>query len=889
MKIDHIRTLSGPNVYSYAPVLLMRLDLEGLKGKETRDIPGFNDRLLGLLPGLSKHRCSRGAPCGLAERLGEGTDFGHAVEHVALESTSLAGIAAPHGKTPRAGAHGVQHLAFEYRAEHATRYLLEKSVEAVAALVKGGAVSLDEAVREAREIAADTELGLSTLSIVEAAERRGIPCMRLSEGSLMQLGYGKSRRFIQAAVCEQTSAIAVEVASDKDLTKSLLEKASIPVPAGRVARSVEEAVAAISELNLPLVVKPLDGRQGHGVSLNLFSADEVACAYEIAREFSRSVLVEEQFEGGNFRVLVVAGKMVAASERMPCHVKGDGRHTVGELIAIENQNPLRGEGHEKPLTQIKLDDGLRAALTRQGLALEYVPGDGKIVRLRDGMNLSTGGTSVDVTDLIHPSTARLCERAARVVGLDICGIDLIAENISQPLEGRGGIIELNAAPGLRMHLFPSQGKRREVGEAIVDMLYPDGAPGRIPIISTTGTNGKTTVTRMIGHVLSAAGKVVGMTTTDGITIGGEQVAEGDTTGPVSARAVLADPTVEVAVLETARGGIVRRGLGYDWADIAILTNIREDHIGQDGIESVDDILEIKSLVAERVREGGTLILNADDERLARLPARAAVSRVKKRVVYFSIHADSPLIAGHRAAGGTAYFMKDGWVVEANGGAERALLEIASLPVTMASAASFQVANALAAIAACRAYGLGGQAIAALQSFRSELHNPGRANVYEIRGGHVMIDYGHNPAAFAAVCDMAARLRARRVTGIIGVPGDRDDSVVKEAGRVAAKGFHRLLVKEDKDPRGRRRGEIAALLCESVGETAPDRHCQVILDECQALDQELAQLREGDLLVIFYDQLAAVLKTLERHMRAVPVASLQTDDMRQYSQRAATFD
>jgi cyanophycin synthetase len=887
MKINQIRTLSGANVYSHAPVLLMRLDLEELNGKESRDIPGFIDRLVESLPGLRHHHCSKGRPGGFIERLQEGTYFGHAVEHVALELTVLADMATTHGKTRYAGEPGIYNVAIEYKAEQATRYLLEKAVAIIEALVRGEALALDELISEAKQIAAETELGPSTRSITDAAERRGIPWMRLSEGSLVQLGYGKARRYVQAAVTEQTSAIASEMASDKDLTKAILKKAFIPVPKGQVVGTAEEALAAFEELGPPVVVKPLDGRQGMGVSLNLFSPEEVIRAFEIAREFSRSVLIEEQLEGGNFRVLVVGGKMIAASERLPCHVTGDGMHTVGELIEIENRNPLRGEGHEKPLTQIKTDDVLRAFLAKQGISLDFVAGEGEMVRLRDGMNLSTGGTAIDVTDVVHPSVARLCERAARTVGLDVCGIDLVTEDITLPVQAHGGIIEVNAAPGLRMHLFPSRGKPRDVGKAIVDMLYPDGASGRIPIISTTGTNGKTTVTRMIGHALSEAGKVVGMTTTDGIYIGGETIVEGDTTGPVSARTVLADSTVEVAVLETARGGIVRRGLGYDWADIAIMTNVKADHIGQDGIETVDDILYIKSLVAERVREGGTLILNADDERLARLPASDAVGRINKRIVYFSLHADGSLIAKHRSEGGLAYFARDGWIVEANGDKELAIIEIATMPVTMASAASFQVANAMAAIAACRAYGLGEQQIAAaMQSFRSEIHNPGRANIYEINGGHVMIDYGHNPAAFKAVCHMAAQLRAARVTGIIGVPGDRDDSVIIEAGRVAAKGFHRLLVKEDKDLRGRRRGEVAGLLCQSVSQTAPDRHCQVILDECEALDQELARLQQGDLIVIFFDQMGAVLKTLERHRAIVtPAMTPHSSEPRQYSQRA----
>ncbi|HYE16340.1 MAG TPA: cyanophycin synthetase [Pyrinomonadaceae bacterium] len=890
MRIEHVRTLAGPNIYTHRPALLMRLDLEDLAGRESHEVEGFVERLMSLLPGLAEHFCSKGRPGGFLERLREGTYFGHTVEHVALELTALAGVGATHGKTRSAGEPRVYNVVVEFKAEHATRFLLGRAVALVEALVRGEEFPLAETIAEARRLVARLELGPSTRAIVEAASRRNIPWERVGAGSLVRLGWGRHRRFIQAATTDATSAVAAEVASDKELTKRLLEQASIPVPRGRVVSTEEGAVAALHELGGAVVVKPLDGRQGQGVSLDLKSPEEVRRAFRTAREFSREVIVEELYRGRNYRVLVINYRFVAASEREPCRVEGDGRSTIAELIERENQNPLRGEGHEKPLTKIKVDDLMLAHLERAGLGLESVPAGGEVVYLRDGINLSTGGTARDVTDLAHECVRDMCERAARAVGLDICGVDLVLEDIASP-PGRGnsgGVIELNASPGLRMHLRPSEGEPRDVGAAILDALIPEG-DGRVPLFSVTGTNGKTTVTRMIAHVLSASGLRVGMTTTDGIWIGGRRVAEGDTTGPQSARTVLSDPTVDAAVLETARGGITRRGLGYDWSDVAVMTNIQPDHFGQDGIETLEDLVFVKSLVAERVREGGTLVLNADDEHLARLMELPRVRRVEKRVVYFSTRESHVAVRRHLDAGGAAFFVRDGWVVEAAGRDERRrLLEVAAVPATLGGAAEFQVANVLACVAACRAHGVAPSVIAAALATFDSAANPGRTNLFRLpAGGYVMLDYGHNPEAFAAVCRTAARWHGRRVTGIVGVPGDRSDALIEEAGRAAARGFNRIVVKEDEDTRGRRRGEVASLLCRAVAAEAPGLECRVCLDEPEALRGELRRLGPDDVVVVFYDKLAPLLRVLEE-FGATPTAGIEGIAQREPALAAAAF-
>ncbi len=693
MKIERIRPLTGPNVYSYRPVLLMRLDLGELVERESREFKGFNEQLLTILPGIKNHHCSLGRPGGFVTRLNEGTYFGHVVEHVGLELTELCGIGKSHGKT-RHDTGSIYSVAIEFQAEKASTYLLEQAVNLVEALLRDEGFELEPVLEQARQLIADAHVGPTTRAITEAANRRNIPCRRDGTGNRIQLGYGKYLHYVQAAMTDQTSAIAVELAQDKDETKDRLHRHGIPVPKGLVVYSLEEATRAADDLGRPVVVKPLDGRQGAAVSLEVSTEEEMKVAFEAAQAFCSAVLVEEMFCGKNYRVTIVGERMVAASERLLPHVIGDGDHSIRDLIAIENRNSLRGDGHEKPLTKIKVDSDVISHLHHAGMSLDTIPPKGEHVILSSRSNLSVGATAEDVTDKVHPSVARMCERAARLIGLDVCGIDLVIPDIAKPITS-GGVIEVNASPGLRMHHYPSAGEPRDVGEAVVNAIFPQGAPSRIPIISITGTNGKTTVTRMTAHVLRKTGLCVGMTTTDGIYIDGERVVEGDTTGPQSAQVVLSDPAVEAAVLETARGGILRRGLGYDWSDIGVMTNISDDHVGQDGIKSVEDVVYIKSLVAERVKEGGTLILNADDEHLAKLMECERVNRIPKQVVYFSLDENNPLIRSHLQSGGTAYCAKNKAVIESIGETDHWMADLSMLPLTMNGAADFQVANLLA--------------------------------------------------------------------------------------------------------------------------------------------------------------------------------------------------
>lgn len=876
MRVQNIRSLDGPNVFTYNPAVVLELDLEELAGVESCQLDGFTDRLLSTLPALADHGCSRGRPGGFVERLREGTYLGHVVEHVALALSEPAGVPVTFGKTVRASADSdaLYDVVVESRCDAAMRCLLEAAVELVDAVVASCPYDAACAVGRARELAEETALGPSTAAIVEAAAGRGIPVRRLDDGILVQLGTGRHRRLLQGAIADTTSAVAVDLVSDKQLTKALLAEAMLPVPRGRVVVDAADAQRAFDELGGRVVVKPVDGQQGRGVTIGLADGEAVARAYELAAHVSRRVLVERHLDGSDVRVLVIGGCAVAASLRTPPQVSGDGTRSITSLVEAENGHPDRGRAHEKRLTRIPLDEVTRAVLAEQGLTAESVPDAGTTVLLRRTGNLSTGGTAIDITDTLHPQIAAMCERAARVVGLDLCGVDLMVEDyMSPPAPGQVGIVELNASPGLRMHEQPSAGEARRAGSAIVDLLFPPGTPSRIPTVSITGTNGKTTVARMTGHVLDAWGWTVGLTTTDGIFIGGRLVAEGDLTGPQSARLVLSDPAVDVAVLETARGGIVRRGLGYDWSDVGVITNIQPDHLGQDGIEDLDDLVHVKSLVAERVREFGRLVLNADDEAAARLAEHPRVARLPRQVVLFSLHAHHVLISRHVAAGGTAYVVDSGWILELTPDSARRVMRVRAIPATMGGAAACNVSNALASIAACRGLGVPLELVAsALSTFELQRHNPGRANVYEVAGGHVLLDYAHNPAAIRAIGEMARACRASEVCGVLGVPGDRADRLVEQCAQAAAEVFDRVVIREDRDLRGRAAGEVADLLAQAFRRAAPGRECVTVHDSEEAIRTAVGRARPRALVVVLYEKLDEARRVVES-LGARPVASL----------------
>jgi cyanophycin synthetase len=862
MKILSIRTIDGPNVFHHRPVLLMKLDLEELAETSSIDIPGFNERLLQLLPGLKLHHCSPGYEGGFVERLNRGTYFAHIIEHITLELSEKAGIGVTYGKSIYDGKPGRYKIAIRYKSEEGMTYLLKAAVELVKSISLNknfdtAAFFVEAKVSEAKKIIADNALGPSTQAIINAAKKKNVPWKRLNDQGLIQLGYGKYRKFIQATTTSDTSDIAVDLAQNKFTTKRMLEEAFIKVPMGRPVDSIEAALKFLKKYGGPLVVKPLDGNHGRGITLNINSEEELIKAFEVARLESPDVLIEECLKGNDYRLVFVGGKLIAAAQRIPANVKGNGESTIQELVDKENKNPLRGEDHEKPLTKIHINHESHLTLKRQNLTLEDVPPKGMTVYLKETANISTGGCALDVTDEVHPEIRFMCERAAKIIGLDICGLDFIAEDITKPIGHQvAGIIEVNAGPGLRMHQHPSFGKTRDVGAAIIDNLFPENN-GRIPIVAITGTNGKTTVSRILNHIFSMDGKCVGNTTSDGVYVDNKLIVEGDTTGPISAKAVLSDPMVDVAILETARGGIVKRGLAFDYCDVGIFTNVNADHIGQDGIETIEDIIKIKMLVIERVRQGGTIILNADVKEVAELAQNSKLDMKNKNLIFFTIDKNNPIFSNHLKNGGHGYFLKDQYIIEAQGPIESIVAHVTEIPITMNGTANFNVLNAMASIAAAHALQVTDEKIlSALYTFNQD-KNPGRTNLYKVKNGYVLMDYGHNPDAITAIGSMAREWNINSVTGVITAPGDRSDDMIKMLGLYASYAFDKIIIREDEDLRGRAQGEVAKLLKDIITKERKTLHCQVILDSRVALQNAINEMQENELVVFFYDDLESV--------------------------------
>jgi cyanophycin synthetase len=874
MRIVELGRLRGPNMYCPYPVAVALVDLEEFTGRETAEVPGFSRRLLDLLPGLAEHHCAAGRPGGLVDKLNRGTYFGHVLEHVTLELSHLIGREVNFGRTLWAGTPGLFRLILEcpedeWAADRVTEELLTLARSVVTDLA-GGRVP-DQVVQgnpvrpgpELQAVAAryeEARLGVSSAELARAARARGIPVRRLSDVALLQFGYGCRRKLVWAASTEQSSAIGVDIACDKELTKQMLATAGIPVPDGLLVRNAEEAATAFDRLGGPVVVKPVSGNHGQDVFV-ASTAAEAGFAAVMAAQGGRLVLVEEYFSGTDYRALVV-GDRVTVAELSPARVTGDGVHSITALADLVNEDPRRGAGHDRPLTRIVLDDATLAYLGSQGLAPESVPGPGQVVRLRHNANVSTGGTSKDVTDSVHPTVIRMCIRAASVVGLDVCGIDLRLPDIGRPVTRGGGILEINASPGLRMHLYPSEGRAHDVAGYIVDKLYPPGATARVPIVSVTGTNGKTSTVRLIAHLLRHSGLLVGMTSTEGVYVNGHLIHASDASGPRSADMVLGDPAVQAAVLETARGGIVRRGLGYDRADVAVVTNITGDHLGTDGIDTIDDLVEVKSLVAEAIKQQGQLVLNADDPRCADLAKRPAVRGRRPVVRYFSLSADSPVVADHLGRGGVAYLLDDGNLVEAEGAARTTLACLRDLSLGGDRQAGFMVANVLAAVAAARALGLTAADVrAALACFVPGRDNPGRLDLFRVGDIPVILDYAHNPAALAAVGEFVAARWGRPGVAVLTLPGDRPDALIAESARAVAGAFDRVVIYEDTDLRGRDPGEMTKLIGSALAEVRPGLRDEPAASLAEAVRLGLALAAPDEPVLLVYEKLEPVLALL----------------------------
>ena len=863
MKILDIKVMQGPNYWSYARhnLIVMLLDLQEMEQYPSNSIPGFNDRLKALMPSLYEHRCSEGVPGGFYHRLDEGTWMGHVIEHVALEMQSLAGMESGFGRTRGADREGVYHVVFSYYEAKAGQYTAKASVALVEAIIRGEDYDLEADLQALREIRESERLGPSTGALVDEARRRRIPWIRLNRRSLVQLGYGKNQRRIQATVASTTSSIAVELACDKEDTKNLLEAAEVPVPRGVIVYNEEELEAAVKKLGYPLVTKPLNGNHGRGATTNLRSWEEALHGLEQAQKHGRAVIVERFITGLDHRVLVINYKFVAAALRTPAAVTGDGRSTIQQLIDEVNKDPRRGFGHEKVLTNIKIDTATEKILDAKGLTLESVLPQGEELWLKPTANLSTGGTATDVTDRVHPNNIVLCERIARIIGLDICGVDIMASDLETPLTENGGaVLEVNAAPGFRMHLEPTVGLPRNVAEPVIDMLYPPGSEYRIPILAVAGTNGKTTTTRLLAHIMRQTGKTVGFTTTDGVYIQNQLMMRGDCTGPKSAEFVLKDPTVEVAVLECARGGILRAGLGFHQCDVAVVTNVAGDHLGIGTIDTIEKLARVKAVVPNTVMRSGYAILNADDDLVYDMRRG-----LDCKIALFSLDENNPRVKSHCEKGGIAAVYESGYVTILKGGWKIRVDRAANIPITFGGAAEFNIANALGAVLAAYVSDVHMDDIRqALETFvPGAAQTPGRMNVFKFRDFSVMLDYAHNTHGMQAIGKFMKNVQASHKVGIVAGVGDRRDQDTIELAEECAKIFDEIIIRQDKNLRGRTTEEIIGLIEKGIRNINPQLPVHVIPKESEAIDFAVKNAKKDSFITIISDVVPDALEQVRK--------------------------
>ncbi|MBX2846416.1 MAG: cyanophycin synthetase [Saprospiraceae bacterium] len=852
MEIREIRAMRGPNYWSIRrhKLIVMLLDLQEMEQYPSNKIDGFYERLKAMFPSMYSHRCSVGEPGGFFQRVEEGTWMGHIIEHIALEIQTLAGMDTGFGRTRGAGEEGVYHVVFSYIEAKVGRYAAKAAVRICEALIKGEDYDLEDDIQRMREIREDERLGPSTGSIVKEALSRGIPYIRLNKYSLCQLGYGANQKRIQATVTSETSSIGVELACDKEDSKYLLQEAEVPVPKGEVFRTERGLRDAIRYVGFPLVIKPVGGNHGRGITTNINSEEEALEAFHKAKEVSRSVIAERYITGDDYRLLVIDYKLVAAAKRTPAHVVGDGKSTIQELVDEVNKDPRRGYGHEKVLTMIKINEMTEEILKQMGYSTETVPAKDEVVYLKDTANLSTGGTATDVFDIVHPKNVFMAERIARVIGLDICGIDVMTHDISKPIEDTGGaVLEVNAGPGFRMHLAPTDGLARNVASHVIDMLFPPGTDFRIPIIAVTGTNGKTTTTRLIAHIFKMIGKKVGYTTSDGVYIQNHLLMQGDCTGPTSAEFVLRDPTVNMAVLECARGGLLRAGLGFSNCDIGIVTNVAADHLGLKGIHTLEQLARVKGVIPETVLPDGTAILNADDDLVFEMR-----KNVDCNVALFSMDEDNPRIKRHMERGGLSAIYENGYVTICRGPWKVRVEKAVNIPLTFGGKATFMIQNVLPAILTAHIRGVKLEDLkTALQTFiPSPGQTPGRMNMFNFKNFDVLVDYAHNPAGLRALQKFVDNVDASVKVGIIAGVGDRRDQDTVEVGTIAAEMFDEIIIRQDKNLRGRTEDELIALMQEGIKQTDPNKKVTVIPNEEAAISHAIKNAQDGALIVMSSD-------------------------------------
>ena len=865
MEILKIQALRGPNIWSVQrkKLIQMRLDLKEIEEFPTNKIDGFRERIEALIPSLIEHRCSEGIRGGFFSRIERGTWMGHVIEHIALEIQTLAGMETGFGRTRETKTPGVYNVVFSYTEENVGLFAAESSVAIAEALIKGVDYNLDANIQKMREIRERVRLGPSTGSIVEEAVARDIPWIRLGTNSLVQLGYGVNQMRFQATITCKTSSIAVDIACNKEQTKKMLDAASIPVANGGICVEEEDLDGIIARIGYPIVIKPLDGNHGKGASINVKNIEDAKAGLAYAKKYSHRVIVEKFITGFDFRVLIIDNKLVAAAKREPAHVVGNGKDTIQKLIDITNEDPKRGYGHENVLTQIDVDRDTTDLLEKLSYTLETIPKAGETVYLKSTANLSTGGTSVDVTDMMHPENIFLCERISRVIGLDVCGVDIMAENLTQPLKENGGcILEVNAAPGFRMHLAPSEGLPRNVASPVIDMLYPLGKPSRIPIIAVTGTNGKTTTTRLLAHIVKNNGYKVGFTTSDGIYVQNHMMEKGDTTGPVSAEYILKDPTVEFAVLETARGGILRSGLGFSRCDIGIITNIQEDHLGLSDIHTLEDLARVKSTVVKSIKKDGWAILNAEDEQCLKI-----ANELSCNIAYFSLNEDNPTVQKFAKEGKIVAVYENGFITIKKGEWKIRVEKATQVPLTLGGKAKFMIANVLAATLAAYLQGFKTEDISlSLQTFiPSAAQTPGRMNIFEFKKFKVLIDFAHNASGYRGVEDFLNSVEATKKIGIIAGVGDRRDEDIKECAKIAGRMFDHIIIRQEKYLRGRTEDEIINLILQGIAESGKNVTHEIIPKEVEAIKHAINNAVEGSFITALSDVVTNAINIVQEYL------------------------
>ncbi len=864
MKIREINAMRGPNYWSIRrhKLIVMVLDLEEMEERPSNTIPRFKERLEKMFPTMYEHRCSVGTAGGFFQRVEEGTWMGHIIEHIALEIQTLAGMDVGFGRTRGYGEKGVYNVVFAYMEESVGRYAAKAAVKICEALINDEPYNLEEDIQEMRELREADRLGPSTGSIVEEAESRGIPWIRLNKYSLCQLGYGANQKRIQATVTSETSSIGVELACDKEDTKYLLEQAEVEVPKGDIIRRERSLKEACEYVGFPLVIKPIDGNHGRGITVNIQNYEEALVAFHAAKEVSRSVIVEKYIVGEDYRLLVINHILVAGAKRTPAHVIGDGKSTIQELINQVNSDPRRGYGHENVLTQISVNELTKTIIRDAGYTLDSVLSKGERLILKDTANLSTGGTAEDVTDIVHPANVSMAERISKIIDLDICGIDIMTTDITKPLSETGGaILEVNAGPGFRMHLAPTIGLPRNVAAPVIDKLFPiKGDTGRIPIIAITGTNGKTTSSRLIAHIAKLKGYRVGYTTSDGVYIQNRLLMTGDCTGPASAEFVLKDPTVNFAVLECARGGLLRAGLGFKKCDVAVVTNVAADHLGLKGIHTIEQLARVKGVVPETVLPEGYAILNADDDLVYDMRRN-----VNCNVALFSMDENNPRIKALQRLNGVTALYENGFVTICRGEWKMRIMKAENIPLTYGGKAIFMIQNVLGAVLAAHVQGISIEDMkVALESFiPSPSQTPGRLNLFQFENFTILLDYAHNPAGMRALQKFTDNLEATIKVGIIAGIGDRRVEDNNEMGAIAAEMFDEIIIRQDKRLRGKTEEELIKMLEDGIKQKKPNKKITIIPSEKEAIKYAVKNAEKGSLIILCSDVIPDALDLVKK--------------------------